>query len=356
MNLLMISGDKDLIKGNKGPFYYLLREFSKYWNRIDVICPVRGKNNLFFDNVHLHGVKNSTHQIYKKAKEIYKHNEFDVVTAHDYPPFRHSKAAKKIYKKYGTPYMIEIHHIVGYPKAADFKEWLLKIYFELFFRRVAKKAKAIRVVNQNQTPTFLLLSGIKKSKMAYIPSFYIDKNVFKPQEKNKMYDLLFVGRLVKNKGLELLMEIKQKLPDLKMAIVGDGPMNCILRSKIEDLGLSGNVTFLGWLPDARALAKVYFQSKVLLITSANEGGPRVGLEALACGTPVISTEVGIMSDVIKNGQNGYIVDWEVSEFVDRIKAILEAPDMSDKAVESVKKFDYETMIKDYAQGIKKIIN
>ena len=360
INLLMISGDRSLIKGEKGPFYYLLQEFSKYWERIDIICPGSEVNKgQAFNKVNLYGVQNSVQSIFKKAKEIYQQSKFEVMTVHDYPPFKHSKAAKLINQHLGVPYMVELHHIVGYPKKADVKEWLLKIYSEIFLKSVTKSAKAIRVVNKNQVPKFLQIAGIPKEKIVYLPSFYIDREVFCPQELEKKYDLLFVGRLAKNKGLDLLTEVlvklKKDLPEFKMAVVGRGKSEVVSSKSV----ITENVEFLGWLPDSQSLAKVYNQSKILLITSYNEGGPRVGLEAMACGLPVISTKVGIMVDLITNGHNGYLADWSADEFVGSIKKLLADEDLRQKigqeAQQAVKQFDYSKMIKDYAEGVKKLI-
>lgn len=364
MKLLMISGDRDLIKDKKGPFYYLLQEFSKHWERIDIICPSKnGGEKKFFSNVYLWGCPNNISSIYKKAEDIHIASKFNIMTVHDYPPFKHSKAARLISKKFKTPYLIEIHHVTGYPRAADLKEKLLRLYFEMNFKKVSVGAEAIRVVNQKQVPDFLNRIGIKKDKIVYLPSFYIDTKIFYPQNIKKKYDLLFVGRFVKNKGLNLLINIltqlKNERPDFSIAIVGDGPEGDKLKLRIKEEGLIDNVEFLGWLPDARALAQAYNQSKILLITSYNEGGPRVGLEAMSSGTPVISTRVGIMEDIIVNGLNGYLVDWQHANFIEKIKKCLGDKVLYENIIEHskdiYKKYDYHKTIKDYAIVLKNLI-
>jgi len=342
----------------------LMQEFSKYWERIEVICPGSDiKKNELFGNVNLYGVRQSVKDIIYLAEEIYQQTKYQVMTVHDYPPFRHSKAAKLINQHLGVPYIIEIHHIVGYPKKADFKEWLLKIYSEIFLKSVTKPAKAIRVVNKNQVPKFLEIAGIPKEKVVYLPSFYLDKTVFYPQNVEKKYDLLFVGRLEKNKGLDLLLEIfslyKKENLNFKAAIVGEGSMRkgCELRIA-NNYEYTNNVEFLGWLPDSQSLAKVYNQSKILLITSYNEGGPRVGLEAMACGLPVISTKVGVMVDLIINGHNGYLVDWSAAEFIEKIKRLEDLKiyqQLASRTVETVKSFDYQLMIKNYADYLRQFV-
>lgn len=365
MNLLMISGDQDLIEGKKGPFYYLLQEFSRYWGRIDVICKKSDglKQFQIFNNIYVYGGSFSKREIVEKATEIYQHSQFNLITAHDYPPFKHSRAAAQISKKFKIPYLIEIHHIVGYPQAADLKEFLLKNYYKIFFKNITKEAKAVRVVNQRQVPEFLINLGVPKEKIIYLPSFYIDQRIFYPRNLEKKYDLLFVGRLVNNKGLDLLIKVlkllKKDLLNFKIAIVGKGPKEDWLKLKIKDEELINNIEFLDWVGNNQELASIYNQAKILLITSDNEGGPRVGLEAMACGIPVISTKVGIMIDLIKNDENGYLVDWTAEEFVTQIKTILNDSELSRKLSENARQtaqvFSYNKLIKDYATTLQKLI-
>ena len=63
-------------------------------------------------------------------------------------------------------------------------------------------ARAVRVVNLTQVSEFLIKAGVPKEKILYIPSLYIDLDIFKPMNLPKEYDLIFIGRLEKNKGLD----------------------------------------------------------------------------------------------------------------------------------------------------------
>ncbi|MDP2947236.1 MAG: hypothetical protein Q8N88_03910, partial [Nanoarchaeota archaeon] len=85
MKLLMITGDRALAQGREGPFYYMLEEFSKYWERIDIICPrlrqgfggqVKLHVQKFFNNVYVHSSNLplilQPWFIFKKGKEIFK--------------------------------------------------------------------------------------------------------------------------------------------------------------------------------------------------------------------------------------------------------------------------------------------
>src|SRR3990167_11316742 len=130
MKLLMISGDRSILQGKKGAFFYTLEEFLRHWDQIDVICPkVRSAKvevRSPFPKVHFHpcshGLWYQPFWILKKGKELIATCRHDVMTVHEYPPFYNGFGARKLAKSTGVPYIIEVHHIMGYPVAASLTE------------------------------------------------------------------------------------------------------------------------------------------------------------------------------------------------------------------------------------------
>jgi len=376
----MISGDRSLAEGKRGAFYNTLEEFHKYWERIDIICPrsqnqkSKFKNQNYnsklkiFDNVYLHespwSIWLQPFWILKKGREIYHEQKFDLMTVHEYPPFYNGIGARLLWNKIHVPYVLEIHHIPGYPRAADFKEWFYKKLVWLFIKHDVAKARAVRVVNQHQVPEFLIKAGVSKEKIAHMPSFYIDLNVFKPADVVKKYDFIFVGRLAKNKGIDLLLEaagkLKFKIINFKLLIVGDGPEKENLKFKIYNLKLHDNVVLYGWAKDSREVAQLLNQSKILIMPSYNEGGPRVALEAMACGVPVLATPVGIVPDLIKNGETGAIIDWDPQDISQKAAELLENNYKYQKyskiGMEIANHFEKKDSIKNYAQKLQKLLS
>jgi len=367
MKLLMITGDRALAQGKKGPFYYTLEEFSKHWERIDVICPKvkshKPELKNIFNNVFVHSslwpLIFQPKFIAKEGIRIFKEQNFDLFTIHSYPPFYNDIGGLWLYKKIKKPYVLEVHHITGYPKAADFKEWFYKILTKLFIKIFARNAKAIRVVNQKQTPEFLVKFGADKDKIIYVPSAYIDLETFKPIDAEKKYDAVFAGRLAKNKGIGLLLEavkkIKIRIPEFKLIIVGTGPLEEKIKKYIKENSLQENVSFSGWLQSVEDVAKIYNQAKIFIMPSLNEGGPRVNLEAMACNTALVTTRVGLMPDIIKDGENGVFVDWKIDDIVDKTINLLRNENLRGKIAENgretVQQFERKKMIYNYAKII-----
>lgn len=124
----------------------------------------------------------------------------------------------------------------------------------------------------------------------------------------KEIDLIFVGRIVANKGIDVLLKAVKKLkPGVlvkKVAIVGDGAQIAHLKRMTAELALSGIVEFLGKRNDVEALLQ---QSRLFVLPSRIEGTPSALLEAMACGTPVVTTTVGGVPLVVENDIDGLLV-------------------------------------------------
>src|SRR3989344_4498318 len=286
--LLMITGlgsAVDLASGKKGAFYNTLEEFHKYWNRVDIICPRVKREKLkvksLFGNVFIHvspwPLVFHPFWFLKKGLEIYKEQKFDLMTVQDFPPFYNGIGARLLWNRIRVPYVLEFHHIPGYPRVANFKEkiyaneFIWKFYWNIF----GSKAKTVRVVNQKQTPEFLKKAGMPKEKIVYIPSMYIDLEIFKPLNLEKKYDLIFVGRLEKNKGIKLLLKAVKLLKEhsnilqnvgmsVKLLIVGSGSLKKELVNFVETNGLKENVFFSGWLATSEDVAKAYSSARIFV--------------------------------------------------------------------------------------------
>jgi rhamnosyl/mannosyltransferase len=121
--------------------------------------------------------------------------------------------------------------------------------------------------------------------------------------------ILFVGRLRHYKGVDVLISALQQLPDIQALVVGIGPMEQTWRSQAQALGVADRVTFLGEISDAELVA-LYHAASIFVLPSTNRAETLgiVQLEAMACGLPLVCTELGTgTSYVNQNGQTGWVV-------------------------------------------------
>ncbi len=123
--------------------------------------------------------------------------------------------------------------------------------------------------------------------------------------------LITVGRLDQQKDPLLMVnafaQINAARRNTRLIIVGDGVLRPAIAARVSALGLNGSVILAG-LRDADEVARLLQISDAFLLTSAYEGMPMSVLEALGCGVPVVTTNVGEVRRVVRSGRNGQVVD------------------------------------------------
>jgi glycosyltransferase involved in cell wall biosynthesis len=128
--------------------------------------------------------------------------------------------------------------------------------------------------------------------------------------------VLFVGRLAEKKGVRYLLDampaVLEQVPDATLVVVGDGPLRGELSLHARDLMLGESVRFLGArrpqdLPDLYSAADVFAGPSVVAEGGDVEGVPVSFMEAMACGCPVVASDVGGVSDLVQHEDTGLLV-------------------------------------------------
>jgi glycosyltransferase involved in cell wall biosynthesis len=119
--------------------------------------------------------------------------------------------------------------------------------------------------------------------------------------------LAFAGRLTAQKSLELALEAVAAVEGVRLEVAGDGPEREALERRTAELGLGGRVRFLGAAPRADVLA-LFRRADASILSSSWENFPHGVVESLAVGTPVIATRTGGVGEVLRDGENGLLVD------------------------------------------------
>ena len=176
-----------------------------------------------------------------------------------------------------------------------------KIFYRLGFKNVdlfIAPSKYIRNV-----------SKVDVLPIVHLPNF-VELGKFHELKNN--YNLLFVGRLQKMKGVEYLIKalplIVEVFPQTTLTIIGDGPDKGNLLDQAKALQIEKHVQFVGWVEN-KDLITYYEKASIVVVPSAwAEAFGLVTLEAMSAGRPVIGTRVGGIPEVIDDGVNGYLVE------------------------------------------------
>ncbi|MBA7635599.1 D-inositol-3-phosphate glycosyltransferase [subsurface metagenome] len=143
--------------------------------------------------------------------------------------------------------------------------------------------------------------------------FYVDTDFFKISKSvcSRKDTVGYIGRFEEIKGV---MNFVKAIPLLSgepviagFMIGGDGPQRGEIEKGIKNANCGDKVTLTGWIPHDK-LPQHLNEIKLLVIPSYAEAGPHIVFEAMACGTPVLAAPVGVMPDVIKDGETGFIME------------------------------------------------
>ena len=213
-------------------------------------------------------------------------------------------------KIYGVPYINTIHGEEVY---------LAKRYHMQFALRWLVNNSSKTITNSSATRNACVDAGLDEDKLEVIP-FGVDTDFFRPIDvprTDNYFHILSVGYLIERKGHEYLIramkEILKERDDVRLKIVGSGPLEGKLKSLISELDLEEYVEIIKNVSDDELL-KLYNSSDVFVLPAVvdsqgnTEGLGVVLLEAMACGIPVIGSNIGGIPDIIKNGETGLLVE------------------------------------------------
>ena len=212
----------------------------------------------------------------------------------------------------GISVRIGSHHgkITGFPKYLD---WL--------HTRIVNSSITTKIIAvSNAVEKDAIASRIKHDKIVVIPNGIIvpevnnlDSTYLKKElnlsDRNKI--LLTAGRLTYEKGhvflLRSLPKILEVFPEIILVIAGDGVLRSDLEREAKELNISNQVYFLGFRKD---VPRLLASADLFILSSRSEGLPMVILEAMGVGIPILSTDVGGIGEVIRDGINGRLVKSE----------------------------------------------
>ena len=168
--------------------------------------------------------------------------------------------------------------------------------------------------------------------------------------------LLFAGRLVEGKrpadALGVLARVRDSFPEAELVFCGDGPMRGRLERAAVEAGMADAVTFLGHV-DYDTMPDVYRAADVLVLPSRHEGFPRVILEAMACGTPAVTTDLEQVTEVVAStGATAPVGDR--TGLAAGVERVLAADPNSTDVAAAVADYSWETTVEETTAVLERI--
>ena len=287
------------------------------------------------------------------------------------PSFMFSSFLKTKFKK--DKDIVHAHHITGAPAMKNFSCKKILSIHGVYSKNIAQLyGKTASSISKKYEKTALNLADAitVNSKEGYnyysemgfnvvqIPNA-IDLNIM-PKKSTKQFEnqIIFAGRLSKEKGVEILLETATRLPDnYHLLIAGSGPLEEKVRNLADE---KTNVHYLGYQSKQNVLSLIQ-GSDLLIQPSLEEGISSTLLEAMACGTCILASNIEGISEIIENNKNGVLAELNNSDDLsNKILDLLPNKEkrlrMANEGLETVKKYDWKKVGKLYLNFYESLLN
>jgi glycosyltransferase involved in cell wall biosynthesis len=279
------------------------------------------------------------------VREIHARDPIDVIDAEFFYP--DGPAVATIGEQMGIPVSIKA-------RGSDINLWGAMDFGKKQILEAADKAAGLLAVSENLAGEMAAL-GIDRDKIT-IHYTGLDRDRFRPLDnvslrptlaKQLEFDLpadapLFVsvGALIERKGQSLILEAMTQIPDSRLILVGKGEDEALLRSRCAELGLTDRVHFAGSL-DHDVMPVILSAADIMVLPTASEGLANAWVEALACGTPCVTCNVGGAGELFTSPEAGRLVARDADRIAKGIKDLLADMPPAQLVSSAVSQFSWE---------------
>lgn len=276
---------------------------------------------------------------YKELKRIIDTQTFDLIHCHTPTVSMMTRLAAGNARKKGTVVMYTCHGF-HFHRASSKKNWLIYYPVERVLSRCCDYIVTINREDYNRAKTFHC------KNVRYIPSVGVDIERIKKLEVDKAAKkesigvpadktlILSAGELIERKNHEAIIKALAKVgdPDIYYAIAGKGPLKESLQDLAQRLGVGDRVLFLGFRTD---VFELYHAADISAFPSQIEGLGLAGVEAMAAGVPLISSNVHGILDYVVDGKTGYAVPPDdIDGFAEAIRKLAHDPGLRERMREN----------------------
>ena len=302
------------------------RELTVYRPTFPIIPKFGGRTNVI----------TMTRAILPLVRRLHAQTPFDVIDASFF--FPDGPVAQRLSKALGIPYSVKA-------RGADIHHWGTQRGTRKMVRQAGDQAAGLLAVSDAMRRSMARM-GMDADKIR-VHYTGVDLDTFELSDRAAAKEaldfsgpvMLCVGALIPRKGQELLVRALPALPDVTLLLAGQGQYRRTLENLAQELGVERRVGFLGSVPHHK-LPRIFAAADVMALPSASEGLANAWVESLACGTPIVISDVGGARELLDRPEAGQIVDRDPQDIAAAIRAILDDPPPPEKVREAALRFTW----------------
>lgn len=293
--------------------------------------------------VHRHGTSLKIASANPSIKLIYNPLNYDMDIVHAHSPIPYSDLPALLYAKRKKLPFILTYQFDGVETGGSFaRNAGVSLYNKLFIHKVLDSADVIIATTKSYAQESPFLRRYL-DKIVVIPNGINVKEVTTPLTREKSREILglpqdseiilFFGSLVEYKGPDILLKafklVKDIIPSVKLIFAGRGHMDAQLKKAAKQMKISEDVIFTGFVEDSEK--PLYYKAADIFClpsTTLAESFGIVNLEAMAAGIPIVSSNLGGIPDIVKDGENGLLAKpYDIEMVAEKLIKLLKDDDM-----------------------------
>jgi len=250
---------------------------------------------------------------FRLGSELCKKKKYDVINSHFTIPS--GTLGVTLSKMFKIPNVLSIHGGDIYDptkKSSPHRNWVLRKAVEFSLNKSNRVVAQSNNTRNNAKKYYRLKQDIDIIPLGFFPKKFKKKTRKQLGLEDDKFYLMGIGRLVKRKGFTYLVKavslLNKKLRNKKVVvlIIGEGPEHDTLKKLAEKLGVENQIKFLGFVSEEEKF-QYLFASDLYVLSSIHEGFGIVLQEAMYCGLPIVATNNGGQTDLLKDNENTLFV-------------------------------------------------
>ncbi len=285
-------------------------------------------------------------------RQLHRETPFDLIDAEFF--FPDGPAAMRLSDALGIPFTVKA-------RGADIHYWGRQRGCAAQILDAANKAAGLLAVS-SALKADMVAMGMDANKIR-VHYTGLDQTRFTPRDRAEEKAnhsltgpvILSVGALIPRKNHDLVIQALADIPGATLLLAGQGESQGALRALADTSGVADRVRFLGSVPHDD-LPSLFAAADIMALVSSSEGLANAWVEALACGTPIIASDVGGIRELITNDAAGRIVAQEPAAIAQAARDLLANPPRKEDVADNVRAFSWAENARQLADFFRSVVN